>query len=182
MGTNPAAPTPAAMVADNDLALGRMVEAISKSSFWPRILILVVEDDAQDGVDHVDGHRTVALAIGPTVKRNALDSNYYTQLSMIRTIQDIFRIQPRTRFLMAARAMNSVFTSERNLSPYAALTPKIALDTMNPPLKALRGRQLLAARRSAAMNWNEVDDVPSAELNRILWWDRKGYDVPVPKR
>ncbi|HET8547830.1 MAG TPA: alkaline phosphatase family protein, partial [Bryobacteraceae bacterium] len=181
MGTSPGAPTPAAMVADNDLALGRMVEGITKTRFWPESLILVVEDDAQDGLDHVDGHRTVALAIGPHVKRGQLDSSFYTQLSMVRTIQDIFRIAPRTRFLAAAGAMNAVFTPEKNVAPYKALTPKIALDTMNPPLKALRGRQLTAARQSARMNWDEVDDVPSAELNRILWWDRKGFNTPYPR-
>ena len=79
------------MVADNDLALGRIVEGISKSRFWPKSLILVVEDDAQDGVDHVDGHRTVALAIGPHVRRDAVDSNNYNHTSMVRTIQEIFR-------------------------------------------------------------------------------------------
>ena len=93
MGTSPGSPTPSAMVADNDLAVGRIVEAVSKSKFWPTTLILVVEDDAQNGVDHVDGHRTVALAIGPSVRRGAVDSNFYTQLSMARTIQDILHIQ-----------------------------------------------------------------------------------------
>jgi YVTN family beta-propeller protein len=180
MGTAPGAPTPAAMVADNDLALGRMVEAISKSSFWPSSLILVVEDDAQNGVDHVDGHRTVALAIGPSVKRGAVDSNFYTQLSMARTMQDILHISPQTHFLKAARAMNSVFTVDKDLSPYKALKPKIALDTMNPPLHSLSGKQRQAARQSAAMNWNHVDDVPTSLLNRILWWDSRGYDQPLP--
>jgi YVTN family beta-propeller protein len=112
MGTDPQAPTPSAMVADNDLALGRMVEAISKSRFWSTNLILVVEDDAQNGVDHVDGHRTVALAIGPSIKHHSVDSNFYTQLSMARTIQDIFRIEPQTHFLKASRAMTSIFTAD----------------------------------------------------------------------
>jgi hypothetical protein len=182
MGTNPAGPTPAAMVADNDLALGRMIEGLTKSKFWAESLVLIVEDDAQDGIDHVDGHRTVALAVGPHIKRGAVDSNFYTQLSMVRTIQDVFRIEPRTRFLAASRAMNTVFTTEKDLSPYKALEPKVALDTMNPPLKALNGRQLAAARLSARINWNEVDDVPTAELNRILWWDRKGWKTPYPER
>jgi YVTN family beta-propeller protein len=182
MGTSPQAPTPAAMVADNDLALGRMVEAISKSRFWASSLILVVEDDAQNGVDHVDGHRTVALAIGPFIKRRTLDSNFYTQLSMARTIQDIFRIEPRTHFLKEARVMTSIFTTERDLTPYAALRPEIPLDQMNPPLKELSGNRLWGAQRSAAINWNHVDDVPTKVLNQILWWDRKGYDVRQPSR
>jgi hypothetical protein len=169
------------MVADNDLALGRMVEGISKSRFWPDSLILVVEDDAQDGFDHVDGHSTVALAIGPQIRRGVVDSNNYNQLSIVRTIQDVFRIPPRTRYLTSARPMSSVFTTTRNLAPYKHIVPEIALDTMNPPLKALSGRRLRAARQCAAMNWNDVDDVPSDILNRILWWDAKGYDAEYPR-
>jgi YVTN family beta-propeller protein len=181
-GTRPGSPTPRAMVADNDLALGRIVERVSKSRFWAKMLILVVEDDAQDGLDHVDGHRTVALAIGPFIRRNAVDSTFYNHTSMIRTIQDIFQIPPRTRYLESARAMTSVFTTEADLSPYQCLTPKVALDEMNPPLKALKGRQLWGARQSLAMNWNHVDDVPEETLNRILWWDAKGWDKPYPER
>ena len=133
------------MVADNDLALGRMIEGLSKSRFWPQMLVLVVEDDAQNGVDHVDGHRTVALAVGPHVRRKTLDSNFYTQVSMIRTIQEIFRIPPKTRFLVQARPMTSLFQAKSDAVPYKAEKPAIALDTMNPPLKALRGRALWAA-------------------------------------
>ncbi|MDZ4800736.1 MAG: bifunctional YncE family protein/alkaline phosphatase family protein [Bryobacteraceae bacterium] len=180
VGTTPDNPTPAAMVADNDLALGRMVAGIAKSRFWQQSVIFVVEDDAQDGIDHVDGHRTVALVIGPHVRRKALDSNFYTQGSMIRSIQEIFRVQPRTRYLANSRSMTSVFQAKPEAARIEVLTPKIPLDTMNPPLKALSGKRLLAARRSAAMNWDEIDDVPSGELNKILWWDAKGYDAPLP--
>lgn len=180
-GTRPGSPTPKAMVADDDLALGRIVEAISKSPFWAKSLILVVEDDAQDGVDHVDGHRTVALAIGPSIRRKTVDSNNYNQLSMIRTIQEIFRIPPRTRFLKAARPMTSVFTTQADATPYQHLVPKQALDEMNPPLRALNGRRLWAARQSLAMNFKDIDDAPQDTLNRVLWWDAKGYDTPYPK-
>jgi YVTN family beta-propeller protein len=180
-GTNPNSPTPKAMVADNDLALGRMVEAISRSRFWPQSLILVVEDDAQDGIDHVDGHRTVALAIGPHIRRGALDSNHYNQISMIRTIQAIFGIQPRTKFLQSARVMSSIFTATPDARPYKCLPTNIALDTMNAPVKALHGRRLWAAEQSRRMNWDEVDDVPTAVLNRILWWDAKGWDKAYPR-
>jgi hypothetical protein len=180
-GTRPGSPTPRAMVADNDFALGRIVEGVSKSRFWPKSLILVVEDDAQNGLDHVDGHRTVALVIGPHVRRAALDSNNYNQTSMIRTIQEIFQIPAQTRFLKSARAMNSVFTTEVDLTPYEALTPSVALDEMNPALNALEGRRLWAAEQSLAMNWEDVDDVPFEVLNRILWWESKGYDTPFPE-
>jgi hypothetical protein len=179
-GTRPGSPTPRAMVADNDLALGRVVEAVSKSSFWPKTLILVVEDDAQNGLDHVDGHRTVALAIGPYVRRGITDSTHYNHTSMVRTIQDLLHIQPKTRFDQSARVMTSIFTKDASLTPHQVLTPKVALDEMNPPLTALSGRQLWAAKQSAAMNWSEPDDIPEQTLNRILWWDSKGYNTPYP--
>jgi YVTN family beta-propeller protein len=179
-GTRPGSPQPQSMVADNDLALGRIVEAISKSRFWSKCLILVVEDDAQDGLDHVDGHRTVALAMGPYIRRNAVDSNHYNFSSMVRTIQAIFRIPPRTRYLKSARVMTSIFTTQADLRPYGCLPANIRLDDMNPPLRALKGRQLWAARQSLAMNWSEPDDIPQAILNRILWWDSKGYNAPYP--
>lgn len=179
-GTRPGSPTPKAMVADDDLALGRIVEGISKSRFWPHSLILVVEDDAQDGLDHVDGHRTVALAIGPNIRRGVVDSNHYNQISMVRTIQELFRIPQRTVFLQNSRAMTSVFAPQADLRPYSARPNLIPLDQMNPPLKALNGRRRWAAEQSAAMNWADVDDIPSDTLNRILWWDAKGYDAPYP--
>ena len=179
-GTRPGSPTPRAMVAQNDLAVGRMVEAVSKSRFWPKSLIFIVEDDAQDGLDHVDGHRTVALAVGPHIRRGAVDSNHYNHTSMVRTIQEIFEIPAKTRFLTSARAMHSIFTRDADTATYQTLTPAIALDEMNPPLKSLNGRQLWAARQSLAMNWSEPDDIRPDVLNRILWWDAKGYDKPYP--
>jgi len=181
-GTRPGAPTPRAMVADDDLALGRIVEGISHSRFWAHSLILVVEDDAQDGIDHVDGHRTVALAIGPMVRRNVVDSNNYNHVSMIRTIQEILRVPQRTRYAKAARAMTSIFATQADATPYQKLEPKVALDEMNPPLKALNGLRYWAAQQSAAMDWSEPDDVPSETLNRILWWDAKGWNTAYPSR
>ncbi|MBM3764011.1 MAG: bifunctional YncE family protein/alkaline phosphatase family protein [Acidobacteria bacterium] len=181
-GRNPNAPRPRSMVADNDYALGRVVEKISKSKLWAKSLILVVEDDAQDGLDHVSGRRTIALAIGPHIKRGELDSNHYTHISMVRTIQDIFRIPPKTMYLANSRAMSSVFTSDAKLDAYTAFEPKIKLDDMNPPAAALNGKEKWAAVESAKMNWDDLDDVPSDVLNRILWWDAKGFDKPYPSR
>src|SRR5579864_1337246 len=179
-GTRPGSPTPRAMVANNDIALGRVVEAISKSKFWSKSLILVVEDDAQNGLDHVDGHRTVALAIGPHVRRGAVDSNNYNQTSMVRTIQEIFDIPAKTRYLVAARAMHSIFAADADISAYTALTPKQPLDEMNPGLSSLDGRRLWAAQQSLAMNWSHPDDIREDALNPILWWAAKGYDKPYP--
>jgi len=180
-GTRPGSPTPRAMVADNDLAVGRIVEAISRSRFWPNSLILVVEDDASNGLDHVDGRRTVALAIGPYIRRGLVDSNYYNQLSMVRTIQDIFRLVPRTHFVASARAMNSIFTAIPEFTPYRCLPSQTKLDEMNPPLAALSGRRLWAARQSLKMNFSRIDDAPADILNPILWWESKGYDTPFPR-
>lgn len=181
-GTRPGSPTPRAMVADNDLALGRVVERLSKSRFWPKTLILVTEDDSQDGLDHVDGHRTIGLAIGPHIRRGIIDSNNYNHLSMLRTIQEIFGITPRTRFIKAARAMHSILTAKADLTPYQHLTPNVRLDEMNPPLRSLRGRQRWAAEQSLAMDFSDVDRNSADTLNRILWWDSHGFDKPYPKR
>jgi YVTN family beta-propeller protein len=181
-GTRPGSPTPRAMVADDDLALGRIVEGVSKSRFWAHTLIFAVEDDAQNGIDHVDGHRTVALAIGPNIQRGKVDSNFYDHSSMIRTIQEIFRIPPQTRFVAAARPMTSIFTADASADTWKTLTPAVQLDEMNPDVKALKGRQLWGAQRSLAMNWHQPDDIPSDILNRILWWDSMGYDKEYPKR
>jgi YVTN family beta-propeller protein len=179
-GTRPGSPTPRAMVADNDLALGRIVEGLSKSRFWASSLIFVVEDDAQNGLDHVDGHRTVALAIGPHIRRGVVDSNHYNHSSMVRTIQEIFRIPPQTRFVAAARPMTSIFTAGSVMDTYEPITPKIPLDEMNPPVTALEGRRKWAAEQSLAMRWHDLDDAPQETLNRILWWDAKGYDKAYP--
>src|SRR5207253_11014011 len=95
-------------------------------------------------------------------------------------IQEIFNIPAKTRYLVAARAMNSIFTGDADTSAYTALTPKQKLDEMNPALNSLDGRRLWAAKQSLAMNWSHPDDVPEATLNRILWWEAKGYDKPYP--
>jgi hypothetical protein len=122
----------------------------------------------------------VALAIGPHIKRKSLNSNFFTQTSLVRTIQDVFRIEPKTQFLKAARAMNSVFVKEADLKPFTHLKAQVKLDELNPPLKALKGRERWAAEESAKMNWSEVDDVPTDTLNRILWGEAKGYATPYP--
>jgi hypothetical protein len=101
---------------------------------------------------------------------------------MIRTIQEIFRIPQRTRALESARPMTSIFTAGVDLTPYEKLASKIALDEMNPPLKTLAGRQLWGAKQSMAMNFKAIDDAPAETLNRILWWDAKGWNTPYPKR
>ncbi len=133
-GTAPGYPTPRAMVADNDLALGRIVEAISRSRYWKESAIFVTEDDAQNGLDHVDGHRTVGLVISPWARRDAVDSTFYTTINMYRTIEQILGLPPTNQFDLAAEPMFSAFTAEPDFSPYTALPNRIPLDEMNPPL------------------------------------------------
>src|SRR5258708_22514154 len=98
-------PNPADQLGDNDLVLGRVIEAISHSPYWTDSVIFVTEDDAQDGVDHVDGHRTEGYVIGPFVKRNAVDSTYYNQVSMIRTIEQILVLPPMNQHELVTRPM-----------------------------------------------------------------------------
>jgi YVTN family beta-propeller protein len=180
-GTAPGFPTPRAMVADNDLALGRLVEAISHSRYWKESAIFVVEDDAQNGLDHVDGHRTVAMVISPWVRRKSVDSNFYTTIHMYRTIEQILGLPPTSQFDLAAEPMFSVFTSEPDDSPFTALPNRIPLDEMNPPLKAVRGLQRQLAQASMGMDFDEPDEAPEDLLNRAIWHSVRGYKVLYPK-
>lgn len=179
-GTAAGASTPKAMVADNDYALGMIVEKLTHSKFWPKMAIFVVEDDAQNGVDHVDGHRTVALAISPYVRRGHIDSTFYAQQSMLKTIELILGLPTLSLFDMIATDMRASFQETPDLSPYTAVKPQQDLLEKNPELKALRGKAREAARRSAAFNWDVPDAAPSRELNRILWHSIKGWATPYP--
>lgn len=105
-GTTPGFSTPRACKADNDLALGEVVDAISHSQFWRSTLIFIVEDDAQDGLDHVDGHRTVALAVSPYTRRGAIDSTFYSQVSMVKTIELILGVPSMSIFDLIANALS----------------------------------------------------------------------------
>jgi YVTN family beta-propeller protein len=180
-GTSPGFPTPRAMVADNDLALGRLVEAISKSRYWKDSVIFVTEDDAQSGLDHVDGHRTIGMVIGPWVKRKAVDSTFYTTIHMYRTIQHLLGLPPQNQFDLAAEPMFSVFTEKADLSPYVAEKNRVPLDEMNPPLRALRGTEREGAEASLRMDFSEPDEAPADVLDRIIWHAVKGWNTPYPR-
>lgn len=138
-GTTPDFPTPRAMVADNDLALGRIVEGLSRSRFWKDTCVLVVEDDPQNGFDHVDGHRTVALAVSPYTRNRGVDSTCYTQVGMIKTIELLLGLPPMTQMDLLALPMRGCFTATPDQTPYKAVPNRLKLDEMNPPLKALSG-------------------------------------------
>ncbi len=183
-GTQPDFPTPRAMVADNDLALGRIVEAVSKSKFWKETAIFVIEDDPQYGLDHVDGHRTISFCISPYTKRKAVVSTHYNQNSILRTIQLILGLPPMSHLDLVAMPMTDCFTSQPDLTPYTPLQNNIPLNEMNPKLSSISGKQLYWAKKSMEMNLTENDDLDQEEevvLNRVLWHSVKGYDVPYPK-
>jgi YVTN family beta-propeller protein len=172
-GTKVGSHTPAACVASNDLALGRLVEAVSKSKYWPKTAIFVIEDDAQNGADHVDAHRTIGLVISPYVKRKALDSTQYSTVSMIRTMELILGLPPLSQFDAAATPMFNSFTDTADLTPYEHLKAKIDLNAKNDALA-------YGAERSNQMDFSEFDKIDDFELNEILWRAVKGADAPVP--
>mgnify|MGYP001272877227 FL=1 len=180
-GTRPGYPTPRAMVADNDLALGRIVEAVSKSKFWANTAILVVEDDSQGGWDHVSAYRTVAMVISPYSRLRKTISTYYTQPSMIRTIEQILGLPPMNIQDAIANPMADCFTDKADLTPYTALPSNIPLDEMNKPLSELSGRALHYAKKSMLPVFDNVDTGHDDLLNRILWHDARG-STPYPAK
>ncbi len=179
-GATPDYSTPKAMVADNDLALGQIVEALSKSPFWPKMAILVVEDDAQNGVDHVDGHRTIALAISPYVRRGAVDSTFYAHQSMVKTIELMLGLPTMSLFDLIATDMRASFTTSADVRPYTAVKPRQSLFERNPTLSAMRGPLRQAAEETMRMRFDVPDAAPTDRLNRIVWGLVRGWRQPYP--
>ena len=180
-GTTPGYPTPRAMVADNDQALGEIVEAVSSSKFWPETCIFVVEDDPQSGYDHIDGHRTVALVISPHTRRKHIDHTNYNQTGMVKTIELMLGLPPMTQLDLSATAMRECFTTKADLTPYKALPAQVPLDEMNPPLGKLKGTALNWARKSIELSFEEEDEADDDTLNRIVWHSVRG-DQPYPEQ
>jgi YVTN family beta-propeller protein len=172
-GTRIGAPTPSAMVADNDLALGRVVEGLSKSRFWPHLAIFVVEDDAQNGSDHVDAHRTVAMAISPYIKRKIVDSTMYSTSSMLRTIELILGLDPMSQFDASARPMSNAFTATPDLTAYHVRPPGIDIHELNAP-------DAPGAAASAKLNLDKEDQADDLIFNEIIWKAVRGADSAMP--
>jgi YVTN family beta-propeller protein len=172
-GTRPGALTPRSMVAENDVALGRLVEAISKSRFWNESAIFVLEDDAQNGPDHVDSHRSIALVVSPFARRGSLDSTLYTTSGMLRTMELILGLPPMSQYDAAATPMYRAFHATADLAPYAARPARVRLDERN-------GEGAWGAAASMAMNFDEADMTPEYELNEIIWKSIKGAASPMP--
>ena len=181
-GTAPRCPTPAACVADNDLAFGRIVDALSHSRFWNEMAIFAIEDDPQAGWDHVSGYRTTAYCISPYAKRGQTISTQYNTTSVIRTIEQILGLPPMNQFDASATPMFDCFTETPDLRPFDATPNLVPLDQMNPDPAALKDEMLRQdAIVSASLNFLEVDKAPEDTLNRILWRAMKGSSVPYPE-
>ena len=172
-GTSPGKPTPVAQVADNDLALGQVVEAVSKSKFWPETAIFVVEDDAQNGPDHIDAHRTIAFVISPFVKPGSVDSSLYSTSSMLRTMELILGLKPMSQFDAAALPMFASFQKKPDLAPFTALPANVDLNEKNSKIA-------WGARESSKMNFAKEDAADDLLLNEIVWRSVRGADSPMP--
>jgi YVTN family beta-propeller protein len=181
-GTSPGAPTPRAQVADNDLALGRALDALTHSRFWSTSVAFVIEDDPQDGFDHVDGHRSLCLVVSPYTRRGAVIREFYNQTAVLHTMERILGIPPMNQLDAQSPLMTACFTATPDLTPYTALTNNVPLDEMNPGTAALKGRQLHWARQSMAQNFAQFDRANEDTLNRILWHSVKGVEAKYPKQ
>jgi len=180
-GTRPGTPTPRAAVADNDLALGQIVEAISNTKFWKETCIFVTEDDPQAGLDHVDGHRTVGLVVSPYTRRKEVVSTYYSQINMVRTMENILGIPPMNQLDNSAEPMSDCFCETPDFTPYKAERSNIPLNELNPPLEGLSGKQLSWAKKSMEQDLDDYDRIDEDTFNRIIWHAMKGYDRPYPE-
>jgi YVTN family beta-propeller protein len=186
-GTSAGWCTPRACVADNDLGLGKIVQGLTHSTFWKDMAILVVEDDAQNGVDHIDGHRTVALAISPYAHRGTVDSTFYSQPSMVKTVELMLGLPSMSIFDLVATDMRASFV-DPDITPdftsYTAIVPEQSLLELNQRVGSITGpsasERRAAARASAKMSFAGPDEAPAEKLNRILWHDAKGWSTPYP--
>jgi YVTN family beta-propeller protein len=172
-GTRPGSPTPSAYMADNDLALGRLVDAVSHSPFWAESAIFVLEDDAQNGPDHVDAHRTVALAISPYTQTGTVDSTLYSTSSTLRTIELIVGLPPMTQFDAAATPLLASFTDAPKLDAYTAIVPDQPLDDLNTAASPM-------SAESEEMDFSAEDRAPEQALNEAIWQSVRGPESGMP--
>jgi len=172
-GTRVGKLTPISMVAQNDQALGMIIEAVSHSRFWKQTAVFVVEDDAQNGSDHVDAHRTVAFVISPYAKRGAVDSTMYSTTSMLRTIELILGLKPLSQFDAAARPMYASFTGRPNDRPFRKLAARVPLDARNEATA-------WGADLSESLDLAHEDRADDLLFNEIIWRSVRGADSPMP--
>ena len=173
LGTRPGEPTPRAMVADNDAALGRLVEVVSHSRFWRDTAIFVLEDDAQDGPDHVDAHRSPLLVISPYVRHGLVEHTRFSTVSVLKTIEQLLGLGSLTYFDDRASSLLTDFQKQPVLDPYNARQPEVPLEELNPP-------NAPGARESARWDFSHPDAAPEQALNRVIWQSVKGRDSEPP--
>jgi YVTN family beta-propeller protein len=180
-GTDPGEPTPAAMVADDDLAFGQIVDAVSHSPFWTNTCIFACEDDPQSGWDHVSGYRTTAYIISPYTKRHAVIHVNYNQTSILRTIELMLGLPPMNQMDATATPMTACFTDQPDFTPYDCVTNNIPLDQMNPGLVEIKNRQQYHdALVSSHLPFKKADQCPDSVLNKIIWHAQMGFKNPYP--
>jgi len=182
-GTRAGSYTPESDVADNDLAVGRLIDKISHSKkYWQDepTVIFIVEDDAQGGLDHVEGHRTVGLVVSPFNKRGQIFSTNFNQLNMIHTIEMILGVPPLNQFDAAAIPMRSVFQEKGDFRPYTFHKNEIALNLINPPLKKLAGEPRHWAAVSAQLDFSAPDRADPEQLTEVLWHHTHGSEAYPP--
>jgi YVTN family beta-propeller protein len=180
-GTRQGTPTPAALVADNDLAVGRIIEAVSHSAFWKDTCVFVIEDDPQSGWDHVSGYRTTAYVASPYTKRGQTVRTQYNQTSMVRTMELILGLPPMNQMDATATPMFDCFVDQPDFTPFNAVSNNVPLDQVNPAPKKISDRVLRKdAYISARLPFDKEDQCPDDVLNHILWRAVKGSSVPYP--
>ncbi|RLS50623.1 MAG: hypothetical protein DWH88_00540 [Planctomycetota bacterium] len=172
-GTRPGSITPTSMVADNDMALGMVIEGLSKSKFWKEMAVFVIQDDVQNGPDHVDAHRSVALCVSPFTKGRGRDSTMYSTSSMLRTMELILGLKPMSQFDAAARPMYAAFKNTPDATPYTALKPGVDLNEKNKSTA-------WGAKKSMTLNLAVEDAADDLVFNEIIWKSVKGANSPLP--
>ena len=180
-GTRPGKPTPQASVADNDLALGRVVDAVSHSPYWDDTAIFVLEDDAQDGADHVDAHRSTAFVISkysPRTPEPFIDHNFYTTVSMIHTMEALLGLMPMNLFDAHAPLMTEFFSSPASQPPYQADDSNLRSGL----IYKMNEKNAAGAKESSQMNFSRPDANDARKLNAILWQDAKGNVPTLPQQ
>ncbi len=180
-GMSPKFPTPRAMVADNDLAVGRIVEAIQKSRFAANTVIFITEDDSQSGWDHISAYRTTGFVVSPYSRLRRTVTTQYNQTSMVRTIEQILGLPPMNVIDATALPMFDCFTDQPDSTPYTSVPNRVPLNEMNKPFTSLRGRALQYARESQEEADEGIDTGEDELNNRILWFWAKG-NTPYPRR
>lgn len=178
-GTSPGFPTPNAMVADNDLALGRIIETITHSRFWDSTVVFVTEDDSQSGWDHISSYRTAGLVISPYSILNKTIHTNYNQTCMVRTIEQILGLPPMNIIDATAMPMFDCFNDKKINYVYSYIPNKIPLNKMNESICSLKGKAKFFAKLSANSAFKEIDNGDDDNMNKILWYNAKG-DIKYP--